>query len=122
MIGLLSTFLPYILALCTALGGALMLRQGYNRQLASTQDRIIRAQEIERRGLQEEIDAVKLELRKQKRILSTVQFALKRRGLIISLDDGDFISLYDMGKQTTVTIPTQEAKPIEIAQEKEEGS
>ncbi len=110
---LLTLFQAYgglLFAICSVPIGYLLIRSGFSKQLDVIQRRVIAAQEVERQALQKEIDDLKSDLARQKRIMHTVQIALKRRGLVITVDGDDFISLFDMGKQQTMTIPVQNSK------------
>ena len=94
----LSNLLPAIailISLCTLVGGVFAVRQGYAKTVTEVQERVITALKSEISTLQTQIETCDKETVRIKRVLATVRYALKRRGLIININ-GDFITLYDV--------------------------
>lgn len=102
----LATLLPYLsvfIALCVTVGGLFAIRQGYNKQAGEIQDRIIEALKTQNEAQERQIATCEKEIARLKRVVKTIQIALKRRGLEIEIDS-DGITLIDNQSRQTRTV------------------
>lgn len=93
----LADLLPWvstIIALCITIGGLFAMRAGYSRQATEIQERVIDALKAQNEAQETQILSCEKEISRLKRVVATIQYALKRRGLQIEID-GDAITLID---------------------------
>lgn len=88
--------LSLVISIAALVGGYLAYRQGYSKQASAIQDRVITALQNQNKVQEEQIEGCEKEIARLKRVVTTIQLALKRRGLRIEIDR-DAISLIDEG-------------------------
>ncbi len=77
-----------------ALGGVMAFRYSIAKTSSEIQERVIRALQSEIQTLQERIMAVEKENARLLQIVGIIKSALKRRGLIVTID-GALVSIHD---------------------------
>lgn len=120
----LATLLPYIsvfIALCVTIGGLFAIRQGYNKQAGEIQDRIIEALKTQNEAQERQITTCEKEIARLKRVVRTIQIALKRRGLEIEVDS-DGITLIDNQSRQTRTVIRMTGELETIEKDEKDGS
>lgn len=105
------SILPYVatfLSIVVSIGAALAFRSGYSKEARALQSQTIDALRTRLDLLEKQVASATAETLRNKTIISTIQFALSKRGIQIEVDD-DFVTLIDdhLAKRTTVPI-----KPI----------
>ncbi len=100
------SYLSTVLVVCVTVGGFFALRQGYSKQTNEIQERIITALKTQNEIQAAQIAACEKEIARLKRIVSTIQYALKRRGVRIEID-GEGITFIDNQAGRTHTIQMQ---------------
>lgn len=93
----LSVLLPLfslLISVCVGIGGYLAIRGNYTRTVGEVQDRVISALTAQNAVSKTQIASLEKEIVRMKRVVSTIQVALKRRGLEIEIN-GDSITLID---------------------------
>jgi hypothetical protein len=100
------SFLPYlgsILAIGITIGGLIIgLRGGYSKAAGEIQERVISALKEEVEGLNKKVNEMEKDRDRQSSILSTIRYALKQRGLKITIE-GEFVTLSESGNSSKVT-------------------
>ena len=112
---LMSVLLPMlslIISILVLIGGFFAFRHGYNNQASEIQERTIEALKAQNEAQERQIKTCEKEIVRLKRVVATIQIALKRRGLDIEIDN-DAITLIDnQTRQTrTVQIRMQDTDP-----------
>ncbi len=105
----LVNVLPYLstlITICIAIGGFFALRTGYSKQANEIQDRVIAALKLQNEVQARQIAAHEKEISHLKQIVTTIQVALKRRGLRIEVDN-DTITLIDDHARRAHTVKIQ---------------
>lgn len=105
MLTTLNSFLPVlnvVLTICLAAGGFFALRSGNARQASEIQEKVIEALKTQNEAQERQIQTCEKEITRLKRVVSTIQLALKRRGLRIEIE-GDSISIIDSQSKGTRT-------------------
>ena len=106
LLGIMSLF-PYLVAfvaLFFSVGGFLAYRQGFSQQSGEIQARTIEALKTRVETLEGQVDEYKEEIKRQRQVLDTIRYALKKRGLTIDVN-GVYINVYDEQTRATATIP-----------------
>ena len=101
-----AALLPYLstfLALCITVGGLFAMRQGYSKQATEIQEKVIGALQAQNEAQETQIATCEKEIARLKRVVSTIQYALKRRGLRIEID-GDAITVVDEQSRQSRTV------------------
>jgi hypothetical protein len=97
-------FLPYlniVLALALTIGGFFAFRQGYSKEAGRIQEKVIAAQKEQVETLERQIVGIDKETKRLNRVIATIRYALKRRGLHIIVN-GDFITVVDEATKSQV--------------------
>ena len=116
MINLLNALIPYLslfLTCCVAIGAFLAYQQGYSKEAAKIQERVSEARKAENEILVDEVKHLEIEITRLKRIVETIRYALKQRGIEIRVE-GDFVMLQDIALAKTQTIALQAEKREDI--------
>ena len=124
LFGLLAPALPYLtlfLTLCLAVGGALAFRQGYSKTASEIQERVIAALKGEIETLEMKVLTCEQETFRQKRVLATVRYALKRLGFRIIVN-GDFITLVEIATEKARTTAMRSAAEMRAAVKDEQDA
>jgi hypothetical protein len=93
----MEQFLPYInasLIVLIALGGVMAFRYSIAKTSSEIQERVIHALQSEIKTLQDRIVAVEKENVRLLQIVGIIKSALKKRGLVVTID-GDMVSIHD---------------------------
>ncbi len=101
-----------VISLGVLVGGYIAIRTGYSQQAEEIQDRVILALKNENEGLERRLEGVQEEIATLKRVMTSVRYALKRRGLILEVNT-DYITLIDEQAKRTYTLPISEIKKEE---------
>ncbi len=126
----LADLLPYfqlVLAACaivgTVIGSIYALRFGYTKSAQDIQIRVITALKDENETQVKKLDDLNKDVERLRRIIDTIRFALRKRGLRITVN-GDFISFYDVQTRTTRTtdMRTTEQRKAKADKQGEEGT
>ena len=101
-------------------GGVFAFRHGSTKEAQETMQRLNETLDGEITALRRRVDDLERERATQDRVIATIRYALKSRGLHITIS-GDFVQLRDAtGK--TITTPIQDrAKVAPIAQTDDEN-
>jgi hypothetical protein len=86
------TALQIILAIGLIIGTIFAARSGYSKEAGQAQARLITALKEEVAVLQREVRSLKRAAARQENVLSTIRYALKPRGIHITVQD-DFVTL-----------------------------
>ncbi len=122
----LAEFFPYFqfalglfVVVGTVIGGVIAVRHGYSKSADEIQDRVIKALKNEIGTLETQFGQAEKEIIRLRRVLATIRYALKRRGLHITVN-GDFISFYDEQSRSTRTtqMRTTDQQGVEDALER----
>jgi len=97
------TFVPIIISLGLLVGGFIAFRQGYKQQMGVIEERVIDALKALNEAQERQIATCEKEIVRLKRVMNTIQIALKRRGLTIEIN-GDSITLIDNQGVSTRTM------------------
>lgn len=125
MINALQASLPsLIVTLIVLVLGAIAYRRNSTKQLGELQAQVIDTYKSQNEAQEKQIADLERKLARHERILTTIQVALKRRGLRIEID-GDSISIIDSQKTGTRTttmkiIQVDKTEDVET-EDKEEG-
>lgn len=115
MLSNLATFLPIlslVLSVCLAIGGLIAFRQGYAKQAGEIEERVIGALKVLNTTQETQLVTCEKEIMRLKRVVATIQYALKRRGLRIEID-GDSITLIDEQSRQSRTVQIRMADKFE---------
>jgi hypothetical protein len=102
----IATLLPVlsiVVSLCLVIGGFFAFRTGYNKTASEIQEKVIEALKAQNEAQEVQIKTCEKEISRLKRVVATIQYALKRRGLRIEID-GDTITLIDDQSRNTRTV------------------
>lgn len=113
----LSPFLSVlnvVLMIGLTIGGVIVFRGSRGKAIAEVQDRTIEALKTQTETQERQIKALEKKITHLNRVMITVEYALKRRGLRIEIDD-DAITLIDERSRAnqTVQIRMMDAVPEE---------
>ncbi len=101
-----ASFLPYLsaaLGLFLTIFALFALPRIAARQLSDIQTKVIEAQKSQLDTMEERVAQLEKEDERNKRVLATIRYALKQRGLFIRVN-GDYITLVDRGKERIVQL------------------
>ncbi|SRR6266581_8889392 len=101
--GYLQLFLILAAIIGTAIGSIAVARRNAVKLSSDNQENTVRLLNDEINSLVLTVARNEKDIARMKRILATVRFALKRRGLIITLN-GDYITFYDVQSRSTSTL------------------
>lgn len=93
----MQQFLPYInlgMVVLIALGGVMAFHYSIAKTSSEIQERVIHALQSEIQTLHERIAAVEKENTRLLQIVGIIKSALKRRGIVVTID-GDLVSIHD---------------------------
>ncbi len=93
----MNQLLPYmslVLFVFISLGGVLAFRYSIAKTSSEIQERVISALQSEIQTLRDRISAIEKENTRLLQIVGIIKAALKRRGLIVTID-GDLVSIQD---------------------------
>jgi hypothetical protein len=116
----LTTFLSVlsvVLTICVAIGGFFALRHGYSQTTTDVQAKVIDALKAQNESQELQIATCEKEIARLKRVVATIQLALKRRGLQIEIS-GDEITIVDKQGNRTHTV---QIKMADDADDKQQG-
>ncbi len=117
----IASFLPYLtgaLGLALTIFALFALPRIAARQLSEIQTKVIEAQKNQLETMEERIAQLEREEERDKRVLATIRYALKQRGLFIRVN-GDYITLVDRGREKIVQL---RAEGVPQDQEEEEDN
>lgn len=107
MMSALNTFLPLlnlVISIFVVFGGIMAFRNGYGKQTAEIQDRVINALKDEIEVLRGKVEGLEKDRATQDRVVSTIRHVLKQYGLRIVIS-GDYVTVQDSaGKSKTTRI------------------
>lgn len=118
----LSTILSivsFIFTIALAIGAIFAFRAGYSRQANEIQGTIIDALKTQNEAQERQIASCEKEISRLKKVVGSIQYALKRRGIRIEID-GDMITLVDEaipGHERTVQIQIADRFPDDKKEE-----
>jgi hypothetical protein len=98
----IPAFLLAFITLLLTVGGFFVLRQGYAKQAAEVEDRVIKALNVEIATQERKIKALEKDLDRLRRILDTIRNILNRRGWKITID-GEIVTLEDNTGKSNIT-------------------
>ncbi len=102
MTGILSV-LNLVLCLGLAIGGLAAFRHGFTRTANEVQERVINALESEINALKDRLGELEKENARLTQVIATIRLAMRRRGLLVTID-GELVSIRDRaGKFTQAT-------------------
>lgn len=112
-----SAFLPMLnvlLMVCLTVGGVIVFRGSRGKAVTEAQERTIDALKVQNETQEKQIERLEKKVTHLNRVVLTIEYALKRRGLRIEIDD-DAITLVDERSRAnqTVQIRMMEAQPLE---------
>lgn len=108
-----------IFAIVVTIGAVLAFRQSYTKQVALMQQQMITLKDSQIKMLHDEIDELKKEVQRQKRLMLTARYAFKQQGLQIKIN-GEAITLYNRKTGRTKIIPIQvEEQKVQKREEEE---
>lgn len=90
----LVPILSLIISVAALIGGFVAYRSGYSKQASEIQQRVINALQAQNEAQEAQIETCEKELSRLKKVVTTIQYALKRRGLRIEINN-DAITLID---------------------------
>lgn len=99
---ILVLFASLAIGLAVTLGMVFAFRTSMSKTAQEIQDRVIEALEKQINSLQDKIAELEKENALHKQTLGLIRSALRKRGLIISID-GDLITINDIGGNTSYT-------------------
>lgn len=86
-----------------AVGGLAAFRHGFTRTANEVQERVINALESEINALKDRLGELEKENARLTQVIATIRTAMRRRGLVVSVD-GELVSIRDrLGKLTQAT-------------------
>lgn len=113
----LLPYLSAVLAICITLGGLFAMRQGYTKQASEIQEQVIAALKTQNELQEAQIAAHEKEIARLKRVVATIQMALKRRGLRIEVN-GSYITLVDEHAKQSRSVTIQMTDKYEPEEDK----
>jgi YD repeat-containing protein len=95
--------LNLVLCLGLAVGGLAAFRHGFARTANEVQERVINALESEINALKDRLGELEKENARLTQVIATIRMAMRRRGLLVTID-GELVSIRDRaGKFTQAT-------------------
>src|SRR5215469_18053716 len=122
----IASFLPIlsiIVSLCVVIGGYFAFRSGYSRTATEIQEKVIAALQAQNDSQEMQIKAFEKEITRLKRVVATIQLAIKRRGLQIEIN-GESITIIDSqsrGSRTTTVSMVKIDESVSDAEKEEES-
>jgi uncharacterized protein YpiB (UPF0302 family) len=86
--------LNLVLCIGLAVGGVAAFRHGFTRTANEVQERVIHALESEIGSLKDRLSEIEKENTRLGEIIATIRTAMKRRGLLVTID-GELVSIRD---------------------------
>lgn len=124
MMSVLNTFLPLlnlVIGVFVVVGGIFAYRNGYSKQTAEIQDRVINALKDEIEVLRGKVEGLEKDRATQDRVVSTIRHVLKQYGLRIVIS-GDFVTVQDTtGKSRTTRIQNNPATSKAAADDEDDN-
>jgi len=97
------TIINLLLTIGLAAGGAIAFKAGFSKAASEVQERVINALETENESQRERIKDLEQRYERLDQIIGTMCEALKKRGLIISVD-GNIVNISDGSHTQSVRI------------------
>ncbi|MGH2480002.1 MAG: hypothetical protein ACRDHW_10145 [Ktedonobacteraceae bacterium] len=94
------TILNLVLCIGLAIGGWAAFRHGFTRTANEVQERAINALESEINALKDRLGELEKENVRLTQVIATIRAALRRRGVLITID-GEIVSIRDRSGKTT---------------------
>lgn len=97
------SLLNFVFCIGLAVGGFAAFRHGFTRTANEVQERVINALESEINALKDRLGELEKENARLTHVIATIRTAMRRRGLLVSVD-GELVSIRDRaGKLTQAT-------------------
>lgn len=118
-----SSTLNVVLTVCMVVGGIFALRKGIFQTSNNLQQTTIETLQAEVASLRRKMDDMDKERATQDRVIATIRYALKSRGLRIIIQ-GDYVTLKDnTGKSLTTPIQDRaQVQPLHDTEDEEDDS
>ncbi len=105
-----ANILNLLLLAIAVIGGFIAYRTGHSKATLAMEARAMTAMQAELDAVRLRVERIEKENSRLQQIITTIQTALKKRGLIITID-GDLISIQDQGGITTHAALTNGVQP-----------
>jgi cell division protein FtsB len=96
----LLTLFNLLITLCFVIGTIVAYKNGLAKATEEIQTRVIAALQSEIQSLKDRLETLEKENTRLNHVLTTIRMALKRRGLVITID-GELVSIHDQSGGTT---------------------
>ncbi len=101
-----TSILNILFLIAAMVGGYIALRSGKHRAAGEIQSQVIEALQAELEALQSRLETLERENERLTQTVGLIKAALRRRGLIISID-GDLVTISDNGSSQSARIQEQ---------------